>query len=106
MGMNNKRRENYIEEIEKFITTTDDWCPNYEGDKVRIFLANYKYDKPIYSFVRIAVWGNDDFGLEMDFKDTSEENRLKYIEWKENIFDKVPEPCTMKYFKELGFYNA
>jgi len=103
---NRKCKEDFVDQVEKFITTTDDWCPNYEGNKVRIFVLRNKYKEDKFNFVRIAVWGNDDLGLEMDFKGTPEENELKFIEWKENIFDKVPEPCTMEYFRKLGFYNA
>lgn len=96
-------REN--QKIQKFIKTIDDWC-NYPGDTVRVFLLNQKMEDEQFNFVRIAVWGADDFGLEMDFKGTEKENDSKFIEWKENIYDKIPEPCTKQWFRDMGFCNA
>lgn len=96
------------DKIQKFVKTTDDWSPNYPGDTVRVFLLN-QYNSPgaQFDFVRIAVWGNDDFGLEMDFKGFSqEENDNKFKQWKEEIYDKLPEVVTKEYFRKLGFYNA
>lgn len=101
MNVKQKISEDPIK-IEKFVNTTDDWHPNYEGNKVKIFLMYFK----AYEFVRIAVWGNDDFGLELNFIGTSEENFLKFKEWKVTIYDKIPEPCTQEYFKNLGFKPA
>ena len=94
------------QKIQKFIKTTDNWCPNYPGDTVRVFLLNQKMENEQFNFVRIAVWGADDFGLEMDFKGTEEENDSKFIEWKENIYDKIPQPCTEQWFRDMGFRNA
>jgi hypothetical protein len=90
--------------IQKFISVMDDWYPNYENNKVRIFLLNSKLTG--YEFVRIGVHGNDDFGLEMDFKGTLEENNLKFEEWKKTIYDNLPKVCSKEYFIDLGFYNA
>ena len=89
--------------IHKYVKTTDDWCPNYDNDKVDIYL--FKDNSKEYSFVRICATGADDFCLEMDFQGTEEENDLKFKEWKENIFDKIPEPCTIEYFEKLGFVS-
>lgn len=94
------------QKIQKFVKTTDNWCPNYPGDTVRVFLLNQKTEHKEFNFVRIAVWGADDFGLEMDFKGTEEENDSKFIEWKENIYDKIPEPCTEQWFRNVGFCDA
>lgn len=94
--------------IHKYVKTTDDWCPNYDNDTVKVFLFNHKMgcnDKYNWNFVKICATGNDDFCLEMDFQGTEEENDLKFKEWKENIFDKIPEPCTIEYFEKLGFVS-
>jgi len=93
-----------INRIEKFVKVNDYWYPNFKNDTVRVALMHQQYGK--YDFVRICVWGADDFGLEMDFEGTSEENKLKFTKWKENIYDKIPEICNQEYFNKLGFYNA
>lgn len=93
-----------INRIEKFIKVNDDWYPNFKNDTVRVALMYQKYSN--YDFVRICVWGADDFGLEMDFEGTSQENELKFNEWKENIYDKIPELCNKEYFKKLGLYST
>lgn len=95
------------QKIQKFVKTTDNWCPNYPGDTVRVFLLNQKTEHKEFNFVRIAVWGADDFGLEMDFYGMNEEqNDAKFNEWKENIYDKIPEPCNIQWFKDIGFHDA
>ena len=52
------------ERITKFVKTKESWYPNYPGDLVRVSLL------PLMDNVtwRVVVWGNDDFGLERDFK--------------------------------------
>ena len=73
--------------------------------KLSIFLS---FNKNLnYHFVRICAWGEDDFGLEMDYEDENYENLVaKYHEWKENIFDKVPKGINQEWFFEHGFYPA
>lgn len=93
-----------INRIEKFIKVTDDWYPTFENNTVKLILMHQVYNKT--DMVRICVWGADDFGLEMDFNGTSEENVLKFNEWKETIYDVIPEFTHIDYFRSLGFYNA
>jgi hypothetical protein len=96
-------------EIEKVIETTDDWHPNYSGDRVRIFIMKSIYTPETqfqHNLVRVAVWGADDFGLELDFQGPAEESEAMFLKWKEEIYDKVPEPCTKQYFRDLGFVDA
>lgn len=95
-----KPKEDYVE---KMVTTTENWYPNYPENKVRVFL---RIVQGYNEFVRIAVWGADDFGLEMSFNGTPLENRQKFTEWEDAIFHKVPEPCTKDYFRKLGFHDA
>ena len=91
-------------QIEKFITVTDDWYPCYKNNQVEMILTmNYSKN---YHFVRICVWGADDFALEMDYEDTNYEKLVsKYNEWKENIFDKTGDGVNQDYFYNLGFYS-
>lgn len=94
---------------EKFIKVNDDWYPTYPNHLVRFKIAmHYFEDKPDYCFVRMCVWGADDFGLEKDFESTNyEELEAKYYEWKEKVFDTIPQTTNARYFEEkLGFWNA
>ncbi len=100
-----KNKDNYSIPLfiyEKFVYTIDDWHPNYDGNKVRVFMVNPKITK----FVRIAAWGKDDYGLELNFEGTDEENEMVFNLWKNNIYDKIPEPCTIKYFESIGFTDV
>lgn len=99
-GLNQKR-------IDKMVTVTDEWYPCYDGYKVKVSLFISNLDRLNYHFVRICVWGADDFGLEMDYEDSYYENLVsKYNEWKENIFDKVTDGINQEWFIAKGFYNA
>ena len=99
-GLNQKR-------IDKMVIVTDDWYPCFEGNKVEVSLSINYLDTLNYHFVRICVWGADDFGLEMDYEDENYENLIsKYNEWKETIFDKAQDGINQKWFMERGFYNA
>jgi hypothetical protein len=51
-----------------FKPTTDDWYGNYEVDTCKLkYLGKLSDGK-----FRVAVWGNDDFGIEKDFDTESE----------------------------------
>lgn len=92
--------------LEKLIKTTSNWCGNFEGDKVEISLLNIKsYDKQEYNYIQIKACGNDDFELEMYFEGTETENNKKFKEYK-MIYDNIPEPCSIEYFINLGFYST
>lgn len=61
-------RKNIVERKEIFKRTNDDWYGNF----------NYKYCKLKYigklldGKFRVAVWGNDDFGIDKDFDTEAE----------------------------------
>jgi len=95
-----------ITRIEKYVKVTDDWYPTFPDNKVRVALILNDLDHKGYKFVRICAWGADDFGLEMDFEGTSEENELKFNEWRDNIYHRIPDLCNKEYFENLGFYPA
>ena len=99
-GLNQQR-------IEKMIGVTDDWYPCFDGNKVKLSLFIQYLDKLNYHFVRICVWGADDFGLEMDYDDANYDNLIsKYNEWEEDIFDKAIDGIDKEWFYSRGFYNA
>lgn len=93
--------------IDKMITVTDDWCPCFEGNKVKLSIFIQNNSKLNYHFVRICVWGADDLGMELDYHSTNFDNlKYHYNIWKEHIFDKVPENVNRLWFFEHGFYPA
>lgn len=97
-GCNQKR-------IDKFIKVTDDWYPCYDGNTVKMSMFVTYIPKHKWCFVRIMVWGKDDFGLIMDYEDTNYDNLIsKYAEWKKNIFDKITDGVNQQWFYERGFY--
>ena len=85
--------------ISKIVKTTDYWHSNYPDNCVKISLIYSKENE----FVRLLVKGNDDCGYELNFKGKPEENVKKYEEWKNTLYENIPEPCTKDYFKNLGF---
>lgn len=93
--------------IDKMVVVTDDWYPCFDGNKVKVSLFISNLDKLNCHFVRICAWGNDDFGVEMDYEDDNYNNLvIKYNEWKENIFDKIEDGISLQWFLDKGFYNA
>ena len=95
--------------ITKWIRTNEDWCPTIDGNSIS---PNEEYCNPLPDpavkvfmcqltdgMWRVAVWGGDDFGLEIDLpKDCK--NKAKEIY--ENIIDYT----TQDQLKSLGFYHG
>lgn len=95
------------EKVFKFVKVSDDWCPNYPGDTIKVSLMNqFGSINGQFDFVRFLARGDDDFCMEMDFKGTLKENRETYDEWKRYIYDTIPEVVNVKFFKDLGFHYA
>lgn len=69
----------------KYLVAADDWYPCYRDNKVAVSFVNS----------RIAVWGNDDFGMERD--GATEEEYLKVL---------ASEPITFEKLKSMGFERA
>ncbi len=80
--------------LECFKRTKDDWCPNYKKNLVRLF-----YVPLTDGTFRVAVWGNDDLGMEFDYQDSRAAlNIYEFLSKQKYInFD----TC-----KKLGFYHA
>ena len=98
-----KNKSKGVEMLEKFISTKDTWHPSPKGSKVKLMLLHIR---SISNYVRMVVAGEEDYGMEMNFYGAPEENELKFNDWKENIYDRLQEPCTKEYFKQLGFTEA
>lgn len=56
--------------IRWIISTTDDWYPCFEGNKVQVsvheLVCGRNEDGFIIDNIRICVWGADDCGMELD----------------------------------------
>lgn len=79
---------------EKMLHTKQQWYPNFSGDTVCAMVMPIADKKNPY---RVAVWGADDFGLEIDLADMN-----KALEIYEGLKDNV----TQEELRELGFGNA
>lgn len=75
-------------EKEIFKKTTDEWYPNFPNDEVEVSFL-YLNDGTF----RVCVWGNDDFGMELDFESLIEA---------EDIFDKI---LDMDIVNKQDLYN-
>lgn len=86
---------------EKFKPTTDDWCPNFDGNKVRVrIMCNMEHNGKIWH--RVCVWGMDDCGLERDFFGISQEKDALEVYARVMNLDFV----NFAPLKEMGFKSA
>lgn len=78
--------------IVKHIATRENWYPTNANGKVRVFLLRLSTGQ-----WRVCVWGDDDFGLERDFKDRGEAKGL---------FRKIKDYTTQAQMRAWGMVNA
>ena len=52
-----------LHDTTRYLTVTDDWGPNFEGNKVRAHLFVQKYKG--YT-VKLCIYGADEFGIEKE----------------------------------------
>lgn len=84
---------------EKFILTDEDWYPSYTNNKVRVFILQY-INEPIETAKwLVAVWGNDDFGLEKVFSCNEKVQA-------ETLFNLICDYTTQQKLREFGMINA
>lgn len=88
--------------IERYITVTDDWYPCYEGNKVRLSLSLNQWKNEYY--IKIAAWGNDDYGLEIEYDGYKniEDARKKY-DVLIPIFNSIPDGVSKYWFINRGW---
>lgn len=91
-----------IMERKRFITVTDNWFPCYEGNKVRLSLSFNQWQDEYY--VKIAVWGSDDYGLEIVYDEYKniEDARDKYNALIP-IFNSIPDGVSKSWFINRGW---
>lgn len=94
----------------KFIKTKEDWYPAYhkddpdnpfDCDAVKAQICKVKYSRQgsnVRSFWHVSIWGNDDFGMELDIA----VGRQKAFE----IYDSLVDFTTIKQLESLGFIRA
>lgn len=90
-----------IRERERFIIVEDDWCPCYEGNKVKLRLTMFPYDKKFY--VKLAAWGADDTTYEMEFEYYNFEPAYCQYNFLSTFFDAIPDGITKQWFIDRGF---
>lgn len=99
----------------RMVKVTDDWFPCYPNGEIdlSITLRSYKPypgagEKHTVYCVKIAAWGLDDTGVELEFsiEDGRGYAEGRYAFWKKHIFDKVPDGIDMMWFYEHGFVPA
>lgn len=93
----------------KWVRTTEDWYPTLEGNHtcpntdycnplpdpaVRVFMTQMTTDE-----WRVAVWGGDDFGLEIDLP---ADHRYEAL----HLFENINDFTTQAQLKEWGFRHA
>ena len=64
-----KEHMNSIKSEDVLVPTTDDWYPNYEGNKVQVSIMPLIPRTEDEKLWRVCVWGADDCGMEYDTDD-------------------------------------
>jgi hypothetical protein len=81
-GLYDRKKGYLMDRIEVFIKTDEDWYGNFkiEGDKryekdrfVRLSMSKLMGEPQMW---RVAVWGNDDLGMDLDFQRKSEAKEM------------------------------
>lgn len=85
------------------VRTVDNWCPNIDGDKIRLHLLMVKFPDYKNYRVKLVAHGGDDTDAELFFEDPDiNKANLKYFEFK-GIMDSVPDGVDFKWFDARGF---
>lgn len=90
-----------VMERKRFITVEDDWYPCYEGNKVKLHLMMFPYDKKFY--VKLGAWGADDTGYEIVFEYYDFEPAYWQYNLFSTFFDAIPDGITKQWFIDRGF---
>ena len=74
-------------EISVSLKVTDDWHPNFPGNKVRARVVCREFGG--VKFVRLCAWGMDDTGMQRDWYYTTDEDRVQYLAAAFNELEKL-----------------
>ena len=99
----NKSQYNELQKynISKYVTTKEDWCPNFDGNKCGISLSFFYYNK--FYTVKVTVFGNDDTSMSKCYyaKDI-EEAKVIYSVYLETIYNKLKSNITFSQLTKMG----
>lgn len=90
--MHKKGNKPYYRES-KMVKVSDNWYPNYPENMVEVLC----FEEVRQDGFRVAVWGADDFGMEIYLKDKGEAKA---------IYKKLDKTLSQEYLRTLGFQNA
>lgn len=97
---------------EKLVDATDNWYPNYPGDKISISISlQYSQMVPDGTYrggVYVRASGADDDFMCLEYHQDHaflEDLQNKYRYWEENVYNKIPDKVNHKWFEEHGFSN-
>jgi hypothetical protein len=89
-------------EFTKSVVVTDNWCPNWEGNRIFVNFSCSKLRDNLW-MIRISAYGADDFGMaKMVFtndKEQAKKLREEYLE----LFNSIHDGVNVKWFKNRGF---
>ena len=88
--------------LKRTVKVTDDWYPTHEDGTVELTLL---IDKN-YNFVRMCVWGADDFGLEIDFESDNHYWLEGCFESWKLIYYSISDGVDKDFFVHMGMVNA
>lgn len=83
---------------DKFVWTSDNFYPNFEGNLVNVSMMRLNLEEDTY---RVCVWGEDDCGFERDWKSSDPEEAKR-------IYFKIVNSgnVTHKLLESLKFKSA
>jgi hypothetical protein len=84
--------------VDAFKRTSDEWYPNYH-ELVKVSFCQTGPYPPENGDWRVCAWGNDDFGMEKDFRDREEA-------WACFLAVISLNDVTVDRLRELGFVPA
>jgi len=83
--------------------TSDNWYPNFARNTVLVRLSQTQTGEVI--FLRLSVWGADDFGMELD-RHTDVKGCRVALKELEGILAAFPNPLTQVWLHDRGFVRA
>ena len=82
-----------IKEETKFVSTKEDWYPNYPNNKIKVHIGLYNFN---YLYTKITIFGADDYGLEIELKG---DNYNKLLE----LYNQISDFITKDELERMGF---